>query len=220
MRISLPALIVCMALGCALVDAAEPGRETLGFDVAKVQPPDAAKGPPVARLFDQYIYTDDLKASSAKLTEDEGRRLTAKIFGGLRQRYIQQHKITATADEVRQFADAMEHFGSAIPEKADEPEEKRLQRWERIGEQMVKSWKLDQALYRKHGGTVIFQQGNPMEPVGAYRAFLEEMEKAKVFEVYDGDNRERFWHYFVREHPFQLPPENIHFDKPWWLQDE
>jgi hypothetical protein len=83
---------------------------------------------------------------------------------------------------------------------------------------MVKGWKLDRMLYNTYGGTVIFQQGNPLEPVGAYRKFLEEMEDAKVFEVYDADNRQKFWHYFVRQHPFQVPPDKIDFDKPWWMQ--
>lgn len=82
----------------------------------------------------------------------------------------------------------------------------------------VKGWKLDRALYKKYGGTVIFQQANPFEPVGAYRKFLEEMENAKVFEVFDSANRQKFWHYFVRQHPFQVPPKDIDFDKPWWMQ--
>jgi hypothetical protein len=44
------------------------------------------------------------------------------------------------------------------------------------------------------------------------------MEEAKVFEVYDQDNRQKFWHYFVRQHPSQVRPEQIDFDKPWWMQ--
>jgi hypothetical protein len=87
-----------------------------------------------------------------------------------------------------------------------------------MGEQMVKGWKLDRALYTKYGGTVIFQQANPFEPVGAYRGFLEEMEKVKVFDVFDPDNRQKFWHYFVRQHPFEVPAKDIDFDKPWWMQ--
>ena len=61
----------------------------------------------------------------------------------------------------------------------------------------------------------VFQQGNPFEPVGAYRKFLEEMEEGKVCEIYDQDNRQKFWHDFVHQHPFQVLPKDIDFDKPW-----
>ena len=44
------------------------------------------------------------------------------------------------------------------------------------------------------------------------------MDEAKVFEVYDPDNRRKFWHFFVRQHPFPVPPKHIDFDKPWWMQ--
>jgi hypothetical protein len=84
--------------------------------------------------------------------------------------------------------------------------------------QSTKGWKVDRDLYKKYSGTVIFQQANPFEPVGAYRKFLEEMEEAKVFEIYAPDNHRKFWHYFVREHPFQVPAKDINLDKPWWMQ--
>ena len=43
---------------------------------------------------------------------------------------------------------------------------------------------------------------------------------ARLFYDYldDQDNRQKFWHYFVRQHPFQVPPKDIDFDKPWWMQ--
>jgi hypothetical protein len=136
----------------------------------------------------------------------------------LRQRYIDRHKITATPEEIKQFVDAMHRLSR--PDEAVSGERKKEDQggFEAIGEQMVKGWKLDRALYRNYGGTVIFQQGNPFEPVGAYRKLLEEMEEAKVFEIYDDDNRQKFWHYFVRQHPFQVPPDKINFDKPWWMR--
>jgi hypothetical protein len=194
----------------------KPASDLLGFDASKIQPPDPEKGEPVARLFYDYIYRSNIEAAAQKLTEDEARRLTGKIFGELRQRYMDRHKITATPEEIQQFVNAMHRLS---PPNASEERNKDDQRgFEAIGEQMVKGWKLDRALYKKYGGTVIFQQGNPFEPVGAYRKFLEEMEEAKVFEVYDADNRQKFWQYFVRQHPFQVPAKDIDFDEPWWMQ--
>jgi hypothetical protein len=199
---------------------ARPGQanDLLGFDAGQVRTPEAGKGEPIARLFYDYIYRDDIEAAAQELTDDETRRLIGKIFGELRQRYMDRHKITATPDEIQQFVNAMRRQ-SPRDEDASETRKKEDQRgWEAIGDQLVKGWKLDRALYRKYGGTVIFQQANPFEPVGAYRGFLEEMEKAKVFEVFDPDNRQKFWHYFVRQHPFQVPAKAIDFDEPWWMQ--
>lgn len=193
------------------------GVVTLEFDASRVLPPNPEKGEPVARLFYDYLYAADIDAASPKLTENEAKRLTGKIFGELRQRYMHRHKITATPEEIQQFVAAMRRS----PTDEETSEEKRRddrRGFEAIGKQMVKGWKLDRALYNKYGGTVIFQQANPFEPVGAYREFLEEMETAQVFEIFDPDTRQKFWYYFVRQHPSQVPAEQIDFDKPWWLQ--
>lgn len=130
---------------------------------------------------------------SSKLSEDEAQQLTGKIFGELRRRYMDGHTIVATPEEVQQLVAAMDRHSAT---DRDGPEKKfdEARGMEAIGEQLVKGWKLDRALYQKYGGTVIFQQGTPMEPVGAYRKFLEEMEQAKVFEIYDPDNRTKVWH--------------------------
>ena len=197
----------------------ESSNEILGFDASKVEPPNAEKGQPLARLFYDYIYPADIDAVSSKLSEDEAQRLTGKIFGELRRRCMDRHKIVATPEEVQQFVAAMDRH-SATDKDGPEKKKDEARGMEAIGEQFVKGWKLDRALYQKYGGTVIFQQGNPMEPVGAYRKFLEEMEQAKVFEIYDPDNRTKFWHYFVRKHPFQASPKDINFDKPWWMQNK
>jgi len=195
-----------------------PTNDILGFDASTVRPADAKKGEPIARLFYDYIYRSDIEAAAQKLSDDEARRLTGKIFGHLRQRYMDRHKIIATRDEIQQFVDAMRRL-SPTDDDASEARKKDDQLgFHAIGEQFVKGWKLDRALYKKYGGAVIFQQANPFEPVGAYRGFLEEMEKAKVFEIYDPDNRQKFWHYFVRQHPFQVPAKDVNFDKPWWMQ--
>ena len=81
---------------------------------------------------------------------------------------------------------------------------------------MVLQWKTSKALYQRYGGDVIFQQANPMEPVGAMRRFLEEQEKAGAFEIYDAEDRKRFYEYFVRPQTLVVPPSQVNYDKPWW----
>ncbi|MCL4204626.1 MAG: hypothetical protein KJ000_19230 [Pirellulaceae bacterium] len=216
-------VMVLLVLGAILPARAadtqpRPTNDILGFDASQVRPANPKKGAPIARLFYDYICVSDIEAAAPKLTDDEARRLTAKVFGELRQRYMDRHKITATREEIQQFVDAMRSMSRTDNDASEARKKDDQHGFQAIGEQFVKGWKLDRALYKKYGGTVIFQQANPFEPVGAYRGFLEEMEKAKVFEVYDPDNRQKFWHYFVRQHPFQVPAKNINFDEPWWMQ--
>ncbi len=62
-----------------------------------------------------------------------------------------------------------------------------------IAEAAVIQWKVSKALYQQYGGTVIFQQSNPFEPVGAYGKFLKAQEQAKAFEIFDPKMRQVFW---------------------------
>ena len=56
----------------------------------------------------------------------------------------------------------------------------------------VRSWKINQALYRKYGGRVAFQQAGA-EPVDAYRDFLKEQETKGQFP----DPRQNLQHQFL-----------------------
>ncbi len=83
----------------------------------------------------------------------------------------------------------------------------------------IGQWKTSRALYEEYGGVVIFQQSNPFEPVGAYRQFLEEHERDGNLRIHDPALRERFWTYYVRDHPFKVPESDIDFSQPWWVSD-
>lgn len=195
----------------------KPNDQVLMFDAKKIEPPNEAKGRPVARLFYDYIYPADLKAKDRILTEEEGRRLTGVIFAELQARYLKEHKIEVAAAEVEEFVASVEKGTPVEPGRSNEEREQERQGLKAIGEQLVKRWKFDRALYQQYGGTVIFQQANPFEPVGAYRAFLKKAEQEKLFEIYDEANRTRFWHYFTRKHPFEVPAARVNFEKPWWM---
>jgi hypothetical protein len=195
----------------------------LGFDPRQIRPPDPAKGKPLARVFDRYIDPVALKASSANLTQSQADQLSGLIIGPLFDRYAKEKKITVTAKDIDGFYRGMNTIlgKSDFPQRANfgkskDAETKKTER--EIAERSVKNWKLSKALYEQYGGTVIFQQANPLEPVGAYRQFLEQMEKGRVFEVFDDSNRKIFWHYFRRKHPSELSPEDINYAVPWWLQ--
>lgn len=86
-----------------------------------------------------------------------------------------------------------------------------------IGKSMVEMWKINQALYKIYGGRVIWQQGG-IEPVDAYRQFLEEHEKKGDFKIIDEGLREGFWAYWVTMKHIEVSKEKIDFTTPWWLK--
>ena len=104
-------------------------------------------------------------------------------------------------------------------ERLNISDEKQQEGFRNIGRSIVTSWKVHQALYKQYGGTVIWQQAG-IEPVEAYRRFLEERQRNGDFEIYDETLKNNFWEYFTRKHPFEVPKEKVNFDKPWWLWTE
>lgn len=89
---------------------------------------------------------------------------------------------------------------------------------ETVARQMIAAWKLNQSLYERYGGRVIFQQAGP-EPVDAYRKFLEEHREAGTFRIVDQELREQFWRYYVHDpmHSFYDEEDGEKLmQTPWW----
>lgn len=82
---------------------------------------------------------------------------------------------------------------------------------------VVEEWKFNRALHRKYGGRIIFQQAG-IEPLDAYRQFLEEHEKKGSFEIFDPALRKEFWKYYTTMPHTYLDPGDANFDTPWWKQ--
>ena len=102
-------------------------------------------------------------------------------------------------------------------ESKETPEQARAMQRQTV-EPIVKSWKVNQALYRKYGGRVVFQQAG-VEPLDAYREFLEEQEKKGAFKILDEACRARFWDYFTNDagRSFYSREEGMKvINTPWW----
>jgi hypothetical protein len=84
-----------------------------------------------------------------------------------------------------------------------------------VGQHMVKMWKFNKSLYEKYGGRVIFQQAG-LEPLDAYRRFLEDNESRGAYRIDDPALRAKFWEYFTTLRHTDAGVKNP-FDKPWWL---
>ncbi len=87
---------------------------------------------------------------------------------------------------------------------------------------VVQSWKINQALYRKYGGRVAFQQAG-VEPLDAYRDFLKEQERKGNFRIIDKTCSASFCGYFTNDaiHSFYSKEEGAKFiNTPWWMMEQ
>ncbi|MEK6703380.1 MAG: hypothetical protein AABZ53_14055 [Planctomycetota bacterium] len=182
-------------------------------------PADPARGEPVAWLKDHYIYPSDLGRAG----------LDNLIISTLFTDYVREQGIEPTpaqlASHRRWMKKAQEEdpkprpkdqgvldtmldkmFGKAIESSFDGV----------FAKAMVLQWLVDKSLYEKYGGRVIFQQANPSEPVGAYRAFLQSHERRGTFRIFDAAARDKFWKYYTTNHSMEVPKDQIDFSKPWW----
>jgi hypothetical protein len=189
----------------------------------------------VAKIFGRDISlsdvtpTDDelkiMKQSDPKLSDEEAliqarsQKLSSLIWNSIMDEFAKSHAVEPTEEEIQSFARAMDANKADLPAEFEKNVPKLSREMEReIYQPIVKNWKMSKALYEEYGGIVIFQQANPLEPVGAYRKLLEDHEKKGNFKIYDPELEKLFWQYYVREHPFQVSQDKIDYSQPWWLK--
>jgi len=85
-----------------------------------------------------------------------------------------------------------------------------------VSRDLVRTWKIDKFIYEKYGGEVVFQQSNPQEPIGAYRAFLKEKEGLGSFRIIDERLRIAFWALYSADNSIVIPKDKVDFSRPWW----
>jgi hypothetical protein len=91
-----------------------------------------------------------------------------------------------------------------------------------VAKTFILSWKINQALYQQYKGRVIFQQAG-IEPLDAYRQFLEEQQSKDKFRFLNKDAENLFWDYYKSDkHTFIKDPNEIEsaMTTPWWLKDK
>jgi hypothetical protein len=188
----------------------------------------------VAKVFGKDILMSDLdltedelksaKQSYPKLSDEEvlaqarSKKLSRLIWTPIMDEFAKHHDVEPTDEEIQGFAEATKV--DLPPKYAGKFPELSAEQAREINAPFVKNWKISKALYEEFGGTVIFQQSNPLEPVGAYRKLLESHEAKGDFKIYDEKLKELFWDYYVREHSFQVPEHEIDYSTPWWLKKQ
>lgn len=190
-----------------LLDELEPGprsrsrsSKTSRPGEQRAQPPAPALADVVASVYGQPITRKQIGAASAGPSEQALARLNDQILKPLFDIYARTYGIKATPVEV---TEAMRVRPGNRP----------------AAEALVIHWKVQQSLYEQYAGPVISGPGGSLEPVGAYRDFLQDQEKKGAFRIDDPKYRESFWTWYDQDFTSRtVPPEKVDFEKPWWLK--
>lgn len=76
---------------------------------------------------------------------------------------------------------------------------------------------VDGHLYSVKKGRVVFDQSHPMLPLEAYLMTLKEYQSAGKLTFFEQDMEALFWESFARPDAITIPPENVNFTTPWWM---
>jgi heat shock protein HslJ len=133
------------------------------------------------------------------------------ILNRLFDRYVAEHNIAVSDEEIDSFVETMQSGMKAIgltaeKELTDEEAAQVRQMQRNMGRSMIRQWKINRELYRQYGGRIIYQQLGP-EPLDAFRQFLEERRDAGDFVIHRKTFKDKFWHYFIDDsiHDFYEP---------------
>jgi hypothetical protein len=219
------AILLCHGTLVATFSSAQeklpPPKVDLGFDASKVPPPDAKKGQPVARVLNQYVNPDQIRLNSPVGDKDKLLHLQYFIIAPLFDRFQEREKIAATREELAQLeaflkkrgidtAGALTHlwFYRLLTGNKD-PGQDRMD--------AIVLWKIERELFKRYGGVVAVSKFRSPIPLEAYRRFLEDTQRTGAFEIFDPKLRQAFFEQLSEKPRFTVPPEEINFDKPWWL---
>jgi hypothetical protein len=203
------------SFGLAACHAPEPGASPAPPSAAPAS--DVVAGDVVATVLGRPITRDQLVA-------DEKYAILPAVLQPLLDDFASREGIDATEPEIDRFVQFLTEstegepdlFSGQLGEEVLDVEIQR-QAIREVAQGFVKNWKICRALYARYGGTVIFQQSNPLEPVGAYLAFLRAHERKGSFHFHDDRLAAQFWDYFTRDHgPWVVDPEKVDYSVPWW----
>jgi len=164
----------------------------------------------VAKLYGKPIYQEDIGANKS---------LDSLIIPALYKHFSEQNHIVVTESEIQAFNKKFVGFNPSkeLANDSTTPQEPKIMH--DMAQNLVLNWKINKALYKKYGGDVIFQQANPLEPIGAERQFLQDQEKAGSFQILNTQEHTKFFNYYLQSHhSFIIPSSEVNYDIPWWEQ--
>jgi hypothetical protein len=160
-------------------------------------------------------------------TQDAG-ELRFVVLQKLTDRYAAEKGIDVTDAEQAAYIEHMREalgknpsFSGPLPGNEASIEDRAAR--EAIAAAFIRQWKINRALYQQYGGRIVFQQGG-LEPLDAYRKFLEESAARGDFRIANPHLDAGFWRYYRDDsiHEFLKPgsaEEAKAFADPPWLAD-
>jgi len=168
----------------------------------------------IAQLLErkQEVMEKDRKAMDARRSEIE-KALASKTPAGEERKQLEQEL---------EALNAMHQAMTAADSRAGTPESAAAEA--RVAGAFVEQWKVNQALYRKYGGRVIYQQSGA-EPLDAHYAFLKAAQKSGELTIVNKDFETVLWSYYTTDSMHQFIPESGNkkeqaINTPWWMMEE
>ncbi len=156
--------------------------------------------PPVAAI----VLGTPIRSQDADAVQSE---VLTRLF----EDYADTKGLSATKEEVAAYLDKLHEgkrkLGLTAADDLTPAEAAELAEMEHgMARAMVERWKINRSLYEHYGGRIIFQQFG-LEPLDAYRSYLEERREAGDLSFQDDAMSEHFWRYFRDEsiHSFVAP---------------
>lgn len=172
---------------------------------------------PTAEEIDTFLLTQKEAAEKAQLEMVQDRD---RLIAELKSTTLTKEKREDLEAEL-QVAEERLEIDRADKEGAKKMEALLRPMLRKMAEEWVMRWKLNKSLYDKYGGRVIFQQGG-VEPLDAYRKFLEEEQNQGSFKIVHQADKDAFWRYFTTDsmHTFFDEEEGAKLiSTPFWLME-
>jgi hypothetical protein len=191
--------LATMADGSIITFAPLPKREaaaTVAGLTLVSEDPDTLRSVILGRLLGAYAVESGIGVSDAEI-----------------ERYLKQMDQTLKNDLGDRYTDP----STLSPEEQQEA----LSMRQRMANALIRGWKINRSLYEKYGGRVVYQQMG-LEPLDAYRQFLEDAQSMGRFSIREAELEAAFWSVFSDEQRHDFMPEDSArqaFDKPIWEQD-
>lgn len=150
------------------------------------------------------VYGEAIRAADA--SELQGTLVTRLFdhYAAHRDIYVEESELTVYLDNMRlgMAAEGLTAEDNLTPKEVQQVDAMRR----RLGESLIRQWKINKSLYESYGGRIIYQQFGP-EPLDAYRRYFEERQTSGDFTIEDPAMAEQFWRYFKddSQHVFMEP---------------
>ena len=167
----------------------------------------------IARLLKrkQEVMKEDRKAMDARRSELE------KTLASDTPDDAERKQLEAELKAIDQMQQVMDKADS----RAGTPESDAAEA--RVAGAFVEQWKVNQSLFRKYGGRVIYQQSGA-EPLDAYHDFFRAAQKSGEFRIINKEFEPALWSYYTTDSIHTFIPESGNekeqaINTPWWMME-